>query len=35
MELTSKKGRKFFETPTPYKERLLGSYNDCLKERGY
>jgi len=34
MELTSKKG-KFFETPVAQHERLLGLYNDCLKERGY
>jgi len=35
MELTSKKGIKWFETPMRHQERLLGLYNDCLKERGY
>ena len=34
MELTSKKGRKWYERRMQRKERL-GLYNDCLKERGY
>jgi len=35
MELTSKKRIKWLERPMQHNERLLGSYNDCLKERGY
>jgi len=35
MELTSKKGIKWLEGPVSYQERLLGLYNNCLKERGF
>jgi len=35
MELTSKKGRKLKGTPTSRRKKMLGLYNDCLKERGY
>jgi len=35
MELTSKKRIKWLEGPVSYQERLLGLYNDCLKERGF
>ncbi len=35
MELTSKKRIKWLERPMQHNERLLGLYNDCLKERGY
>ena len=35
MELTSKKRIKWLEGPGSYQERLLGLYNNCLKEKGY